>query len=263
MNVVTTSRGRVAAHIGGQGRSLVLLHSLLADRSSFDAVVPLLAKSFRVVALDLPGFGGSDAMDGDLRVWGSHLAEAIQGLCPKERPILVGNGFGSFLALAAATIEPELASHLILAGCGAAFGEQGQEAFRIMARRTEEAGLEAIAEIAMRRLYTPAMAAENPAAVAIRKERFLKTDPTVFRQACGMLAGLDLRREVQGLTIPVLASVGEWDEATPPVMAQELAALVPNGRFELINECAHVPPLQAPEKFCSMILEFTTEKEAA
>jgi 3-oxoadipate enol-lactonase len=263
MNVVSTSRGRVAAQISGHGPSLVLLHSLLADRTSFDAVVPQLAKSFRVVALDLPGFGKSDAIDGDLNVWGGHLTEAVRALCPNEHPVLVGNGFGSFLALAIGVAEPNLASHIVLAGCGAAFSDQGREAFRIMARKTEEAGLEAIADIAMRRLYPPAMAAENPDAVAIRRERFLRTDPNVFRQACGMLAGLDLRDQVKGLSIPVLASVGELDEATPPAMAQELAALVPNGRFELISECAHVPPLQAPEKFCAMIQEFTAEKAAA
>jgi 3-oxoadipate enol-lactonase len=86
MNVVSTSRGRVAAQISGHGPSLVLLHSLLADRTSFDAVVPQLAQSFRVIALDLPGFGESDAIDGDLNVWGSHLAEAVRALCPNEHP---------------------------------------------------------------------------------------------------------------------------------------------------------------------------------
>jgi 3-oxoadipate enol-lactonase len=263
MNVVSTNRGRVAAQISGHGPSLVLLHSLLADRTSFDAVVPQLAQSFRVIALDLPGFGESDAIDGDLNVWGSHLAEAVRVLCPNEHPVLVGNGFGSFLALAIGIAEPKLASHIVLAGCGAAFSDQGREAFRIMARKTEEAGLEAIADIAMRRLYPSAMAADNPGAVAARRERFLNTDSKVFQQACGMLAGLDLRDQVKGLDIPVLASVGEWDEATPPAMAQELATLVPNGRFEMITECAHVPPLQAPEKFCSMVQGFTIQKEAA
>ena len=263
MNVVATSRGRIAAHISGHGQSLVMLHSLLADRTSFDAVIPKLAESFRVIAVDLPGFGESDAINGDLSVWGNHLAEAVRALCPNERPVLVGNGFGSFLALAIGIAEPELASHIVLAGCGVAFSDQGREAFRIMARKTEEAGLEAIADIAMRRLYPPAMAADNPGAVAVRRERFLMTDPEVFRQACGLLAGLDIGDQVKGLDIPVLASVGELDEATPPAMAQELAALVPNGRFELISECAHVPPLQAPEKFCAIIQEFTAEEAAA
>jgi len=263
MNVVSLSRGRVAAQIIGHGPSLILLHSLLADRTSFDAIVPQLAKNYRVVALDLPGFGESDPIEGDLNTWGSHLAEAIRSFCPNEHPALVGNGFGSFLALAIGIAEPKLASHIVLAGCGAAFSDSGREAFRIMARKTEEAGLEAIAEIAMRRLYPPAMAAENPDAVAIRRERFLRTDPSVFRQACGMLAGLDFRDQVKGLSVPILASVGEWDEATPPAMAEELAVLAPTGRFELISECAHVPPLQAPEKFCTMIQEFTAEKAAA
>lgn len=263
MNVVATSRGQVAAQIVGHGPSLVLMHSLLADRSSFDAVVPELAKSFRVVALDLPGFGGSDPVDGDLNDWSEHLAEAVEMLCPHEHPILVGNGFGSFLSLAVALAKPGLASRLVLAGCGAAFSDQGREAFRNMARKTEAEGLAAIADIAMRRLYPDAMAAEDPAAVAVRRERFLQTNPAVFRQACAMLAGLDLRERVGRLNVPVLASVGEWDEATPPAMARELAALAPNGRFELITECAHVPPLQAPDRFCAMIRDFALEKAAA
>lgn len=45
----------------GAGRDLVLLHSLLADRSAFDRVVPALAKSHRVWLVNLPGYGASTA----------------------------------------------------------------------------------------------------------------------------------------------------------------------------------------------------------
>ena len=43
----------------GSGRDLVLLHSLLSDRSAFDQVVPALAKTYRLTLVNLPGYGNS------------------------------------------------------------------------------------------------------------------------------------------------------------------------------------------------------------
>ncbi len=48
------------------GTPLILLHSLLSDRASFDAIAPELAKSFRVIVPELPGFGRSKALGGGL-----------------------------------------------------------------------------------------------------------------------------------------------------------------------------------------------------
>ena len=49
--------GTVNAAEQGHGPPLVLLHSLLSDRASFHAIVPELAKSYRVIVPELPGFG--------------------------------------------------------------------------------------------------------------------------------------------------------------------------------------------------------------
>ena len=51
------TNGTVNAADTGQGTPLFLLHSLLSDRASFDAIAPELAKSFRVIVPELPGFG--------------------------------------------------------------------------------------------------------------------------------------------------------------------------------------------------------------
>jgi 3-oxoadipate enol-lactonase len=51
------ANGTVNAADTGRGTPLVLLHSLLSDRASFDAIAPELAKSFRVIVPELPGFG--------------------------------------------------------------------------------------------------------------------------------------------------------------------------------------------------------------
>ena len=74
--------------------------------------------------------------------------------------------------------------------------------------------------------------------------------------ACDALASLDLRDEVAKVKVPVLVLVGEQDEATPPAMSHELAAVLPDARLKIIPGCAHVPQLQAPEIFLEMIADF-------
>ena len=56
----------VNAAQSGDGPPLFLFHSLLSDRASFDAITPTLSRSFRVLVPELPGFGRSPAVAGDL-----------------------------------------------------------------------------------------------------------------------------------------------------------------------------------------------------
>jgi 3-oxoadipate enol-lactonase len=248
----------VAARVFGAGPKLVLLHSLLADRSSFDRVTGALSEHFTVMLPALPGFAGSAAVGGDLTAVADRMVEAVREFSNGEQMRLLGNGYGGFVALQMALRHPDLASRLVLADAGAAFSEPGREAFRGMARGAATRGLEAIADIAMRRLFAPDFHGANPELVAERRAIFLATDPAAVIAACGALAELDLRPALPGLVAPILALVGEQDEATPPAMSRELAALAPNASLVVLEGCAHVPQLQAPEQFLTAIVPFLT-----
>src|SRR5437588_9922127 len=115
----------------------------------------------------------------------------------------------------------------------------------------------------MRRLFAPEFQQQHPDLMRDRREAFLKTDPEVFRDACGQLAELDLRGELAAIKMPVLVVVGEHDEATPPPMSHELAALLPDARLKIIAGCAHVPQLQSPELFLETISDFLPATFAA
>jgi 3-oxoadipate enol-lactonase len=255
--------GTVNAAQVGKGPPLFLLHSLLSDRASFDAVVPKLAQSFRVIVPELPGFGQSPAVSGDLAAVADRMAEAVKDAAGGEDAIVLGNGYGGFVALQMAIRHPGLATRLILADCGAAFSEQGRDAFRNMAAASKAKGLGAITDVAMRRLFAPEFQAEHPDLMRDRREAFLRTDPEVFRAACAALAELDLRPQLAGVKVPVLVLVGEHDEATPPPMSHELAAALPNARLEIIRGCAHVPQLQSPEIFLQVIGGFLPAPQSA
>src|SRR3982074_2111019 len=150
----------------------------------------------------------------------------------------------------------DVATKLILADCGAAFSEEGRQAFRNMAAASLAKGLSAITDVAMRRLFAPEFQAQHPDLMADRREAFLRTDGEVFRAACNELAELDLRPELGQVKVPVLVLVGEHDEATPPPMAIELGAGLANAHLGIIPGCAQSPHPQAPGVFLDAIGDF-------
>ncbi len=104
---------------GGSGLPVVLLHGLASNARIWDLTAPLLARRFRVLALDQRGHGLSDRRDegydfpsisGDLTA----LIEAL-GL---ERPGLVGHSWGGNVALQFAADHPEAVSWLALVDGG-------------------------------------------------------------------------------------------------------------------------------------------------
>src|SRR4051794_7535320 len=127
------ANGTVNAAQSGKGPPLFLFHSLLSDRASFDAIAPRLAQSFREIVPELPGFGQSDTVMGGLAGVADRMAEVVKDGAGGDAAIVLGNGYGGFVALQMAIRHPGIAAQLILADCGAAFSEEGRQAFRNMA----------------------------------------------------------------------------------------------------------------------------------
>ena len=249
------ARGTVSVSISGEGPPLWLFHSLLADRDSFAAVRGPLSERFAVHLPELPGFGASSPVPGGFAAVAVRMSEALRDR-GGEAPVVLGNGYGGFVALQMAIRYPGLVRGLVLADCGACFSEPGRQAFRAMAAGVEAGGPAKIADVAMRRLFAPEFQAAHPALMAERRAAFLRTEPDVLVAACHALATLDLRAEVGQVRVPVLVLVGERDEATPPAMSSELASLLPDSRLEVLGGCAHVPQLQDPATFLAAIGPF-------
>lgn len=253
---VQAGGGTVAARTGGASAPMVLFHSLLADDTSFDRIAPALARTHRLVILNLPGFGASDRVDGGLDAVADRVAAALGALNLGQPPVFLGNGYGGFVALMTAIRHPGIASKLVLADCGAAFSEPGRAAFRGMSAGASEKGLAGISDVAMRRLFAPSYQAAHPELIEERRARFVAVDPQTFHAACAALATLDLRDRLAEVKVPALVLVGEHDEATPPAMSSELAAGLPDARLVVLPGCAHVPQLQEPRMFLDAIREF-------
>ena len=86
----------------GSGQPLVLLHGLGGTHRIWNPVLDRLASSRDVIALDLPGFGGSPELAPGTPPTPANLAAAVASFCRRigvERPHVAGNSLGGWVAL--------------------------------------------------------------------------------------------------------------------------------------------------------------------
>src|SRR5579864_2910940 len=93
---------------GGTGPAVILLHGFPEDWYAYHRVMPLLAKQFTVVAVDLRGIGGSAATAGGYDA--ANMAEDVHRLVEYlrlEHVYVVGHDIGGMVAYAFARRYPE------------------------------------------------------------------------------------------------------------------------------------------------------------
>jgi 3-oxoadipate enol-lactonase len=252
-NTVETSRGTVSFSETGSGPVRLVLHSLLTDRNAFDLVTAPLGGRF--IAMDLPGFGATATARQDIDDYADRVGAFIEML-ELDRPTLIGNGLGAFVALGTAINHGDLVGRLLLVGCGAGFSEPAKGAFTKMIEVVEEGGMEAVLPIALRRIFTESYLEQHPDMADERAEVLFRTDPGAFINACRALHALDYRALARTIGNPTMIVVGEEDQATPPLLAEELHTLVPGSALVRLPGVAHAPQIQDPAGFISATRQF-------
>ena len=202
-----------------------------------------LAAKHRVTLINLPGFHGSAPPL--LALMDAYVATIEDGFDEFEignDAVLIGNGFGGTVALAFAIAHPERISKLVLADAAANFPPQGREAFATMAQKVAEAGLAAVAEIAAKRVHSPAYLAAHPEAIETRKQVLLGIDPKAFQAACKILQETDL---VPLLASPARADSGGVRRTRPGDAARAQQGGGREGRRRALRRIARLRPLPA------------------
>jgi 3-oxoadipate enol-lactonase len=241
----------------GAGRDLVLLHSLLADRSAFDLVVPALARTRRLWLVNLPGYGASTSAAGSkIEDYADCIAGLLSVLRLPQQTDILGNGFGGFIATALAARHGAQFDRLVIADALAAFPESAKEPLRILANKVRQDGMAGALDIAIRRMFPESFIAAHPDIVQERKRALEKADPACFRSACLALAKVDLSGVLVGIGNRTLVMAGSEDATTPPALARELAAGIPGARFQEIRGCGHCPQIENPAAFDAAVESF-------
>jgi pimeloyl-ACP methyl ester carboxylesterase len=233
---LATVAGAPAAYLeAGRGRPVVFVHGAGGRGEVWLPQLAGLADVARLVAVDLPGHGGSEGRGcrsvDDYAAWLLALLAAL-GL---ERVVLVGHSMGGAIAQTVALAQPERLDGLVLVGTGARL--------RVLPRILEllrddpPRGASLIASLA----YSPRTA---PGAV-IEAERALAATPALVTLGdFGACDRFDVMAKLGGVRVPTLVVVGRDDRLTPPKYAGWLAATIPGARLVEVEAAGHFPQLE-------------------
>ncbi len=240
----------------GADKPLLLLHTLLADRSVYDRVTDDLAKTHRVISPNFPGYGTSRGnIEGGIEGYGDFVAAFLDRL-QIDKVDLLGNGFGGFVAQAVALRHPERIDRLMLVDTAAAFPEAGKIPLRGIQAKVLSQGMDAVLDAAMLRMFPPAYIAQAPDVIAERRSALAKADPALFANACGALVALDHLPLLAQIQHDTLVMVGLEDQTTPPALSRELAAGIPRSKLVELPGVGHCPQVQSPAAFLAGVREF-------
>jgi pimeloyl-ACP methyl ester carboxylesterase len=253
---VGTRGARVRFFEAGSGPPVVLVHGYLSDRASWRAVVPELARRYRVIVPDLPGFGDSEKPPPARYAYGfdtfaDSIVDVIAGL-DLGRTSIVGHAMGGAVALTVAANHPDMVSRLALLAPLVYGAELGPIA--------RVAPLPVLGPIVFKQLYSRAMFRRyfrERVYSSLDKMPWDRVDhlfdafnKPAAREAAysAMLAMLDTRAlvaRVPRVTAPALVVWGREDRAAPVAQGRRLVRELPHARFEVF-ECGHVPHEECP-----------------
>ena len=252
----TFADGRLTAVQAGEGPDLLVIHSLLADRTAFDPVLPWLAARFRVTLVNLPGFHGSACIAPGIETYADHLAQVFAPGGLGRDTTIIGNGFGGTVAVAMALRHGETFGKLVLSDVAAGFPPEGRKAFEVMASKVEQDGLGSVATISANRVFHAAYLALHPEAIEDRRRVLMGIAPDGFIAACRSLMTTDLTPQLGAVGNATRVICGELDAATPPALCRLLAESIPGASYVELPGCGHCPPLEQPEAFIAAVADF-------
>jgi 3-oxoadipate enol-lactonase len=257
------------AEVAGEGPAVALVHEGIGDSRMWDPQWEPWLQSFRLLRLDLRGFGRSP-LPPERFSNARDLMVALEehGL---ERPALVGGSLGGRVVLEVAVARPDLVRALVLIAPGLPGHEWSDEVKASW--EEEEAAYEAgdverAVEVNLG-VWVDGPRREPDEVDAAVRERVAEMQRRAFeiQFAAGEepeeeLLVPDLAERLGEVAAPTLLIVGEEDVSDMHVIGQRLAREIPGARLETIPDTAHVPNMERPREFDELVLPFLREHAA-
>jgi 2-hydroxy-6-oxonona-2,4-dienedioate hydrolase len=259
--------GLLRAEITGEGEAILFVHADFLDGGMWRLVMDRFAKSHRVARFDKRGYGASEPAIGPV-CRRRELAAVIAAL--DMGPLhLVGCSNGGQSSLDLALESPELVRSLTLVNSTpSGFQPEGAPPREIleMISAFERGDREAASELQLRLWFDGPdrpTSALDPLRLAARVEaaamnRIPVERNTFFIADASPLDPLDppAIRRLGEIRIPTLVVSGSLDYAENRRASRILSEGIAGARFIEMKGCAHVPPLEEPERFIGILEEF-------
>jgi pimeloyl-ACP methyl ester carboxylesterase len=247
--VVLPGRGQLRVVEAGPkdaAETVLLVHGYGSSSASWRPILGELAARYRVLAVDLPGFGRSDRRDGDYTPQG--LADALAAVLDARgvaRAHVVGHSFGGSVVLAFALRHPERLAKLAVVS-GWMYDEQllplmrwarvpglGEALYALFYR-------EALSERLYLNFADPSYVTQDAVEEVERQMAREGTVAAALAAARGMRYA-DWEASYRTIGVETLLLWGAEDRVSRPAFGERLARELPHARFQLLPACAHLP----------------------
>ena len=263
---IDVANGRLAAQDEGEGPPILLVHSAIVNRRSWNPIVPKLVEAgYRVLRFDMRGFG--DSMP-DVAEYQPHAdIVAVLDHFGVGQVALGGNSMGGAFALDALLDSPDRFVAYLWIGAGIrGFDKPAdpaeQELFQAESDAEDAGDWDLAAELDTRiwvdgwrnGVNEPATRVEPAVRAAIKgwdREllepgrilgEFNRPDPPAIER-------------LEDVAVPTLVVIGQLDTAGTRAAAEEMARRVRGARIERLPEVAHIVSMEAPDELASLIVE--------
>lgn len=266
MPILERQGARIFYETEGEGPAILLGHSLLSDSKMWDGVAPALAKSHRVININVRGHGGSTA-PGPFTL--EDLADDWLAILDREgikSAVLCGLSMGAMTALRVALAAPERVRGLILLDTSADPEiPMKRPQYAAMIGIVRAFGhIDPIYEIVKRLMFSEKTLRERPELVAEEVRRMKERDAhQVYHAVHAVIDRGPLLDRVGRIRAPALVMVGADDAATVPARAESLATALPNARLHVIPDAGHLSAVEAPDVIIREINEFLSTLKPA
>jgi pimeloyl-ACP methyl ester carboxylesterase len=251
----------------GYGAPLVLLHGYTASAFAWKDVFDPLSEQFRVIAVDLKGFGFSGKPDGDYtrRAQGDLVIRLLDQL-KIDRAIFCGNSMGGEVSLHAAVRHPDRVSALILVDSsgvtvsGGGSVTPGVAQWPVIGPAIAALALttDSLVRDGLRQCFYDKTLVTNEQVTAYYRPLKTRNGQHAAYLARTQAAIDPIEPEIGKVWQPTLIIWGAEDELIPLEAGRRLNSLIAGSRLVVFDKCGHVPQSEMPARFAGEVRSFVT-----
>jgi pimeloyl-ACP methyl ester carboxylesterase len=251
----------------------VFVHGLAGCWQNWLENLPRLAQDRRCIALDLPGFSGSEMPREKITISGyaEMVVEWATAVGADEPVDVIGNSMGGFIAAEIGIKDPAFVRRIVL--CSAAGISITNLKRRPLLTTARISGALTNVVLARRdamvkrpglRQFALAYVFRHPTRIDadLAYNTMSGAGGPGFLPALDALTDYDFRDRLGDVKVPVLLVWGREDNLVPVKDADEFERLIPNARKVILEDTGHVPMLERPSTFNDLAVEFLDEPDA-
>lgn len=236
--------------IEGEGKPLLFLHGWATDSSLYSPIIKPLSATFRVITVDLPGFGQSERPKKPLKLadYTQTIYELISHL-NLNSIVIIGHSFGGKIALDYTYTYPQRVEKLILI---APSGTQSKKTLK-------NTILTVIAKVGriittIPPFTTLANKAKNYLYTKIGQPDYLNAGE--LKETYLNIVKENIEEKMKQINKPTLLLWGDHDTEVPLDQVKRTEKLLQGSTLKILTQCGHFPFLEEPVEFIEEIKTF-------